>query len=366
MELPTSAVNASTASYNETFAASAADGPNYLKLLLVIPGAVLVFVCSLVCYAIFRVKTLRTNPSNVLFANSALADLLRGVMCFVNIWFYYRYPTYNSLNRNLCVAYLCAHVFQTTWSAWAMTALVYDRYDAMTRPFEKRITGRQVTIVSVVIVVFAAVLAAIPFTGWSAYALTPRPPQKATGVCSFGAPEENLGDAVFLPVYDFFSFALPFVCVCVFYSKIVALAARLAKQRRERRRIAGSFDSVAVAVASGEREKKETEWDRARASVRSRAFKVVTGIVVTNLLLTLPWIVFNEWKKFAKVKPYLKEVVIATHVTLALYNANFVFNALLYAYWFWHVLTSSVSPNSLLLLRLAKKIHSRKNTATFR
>lgn len=346
-----------TTSYNETSAASAVDDPNYLKLLLVIPGTVLVLVCGLVCYAIFRVKTLRTNPSNILFANSALADLLRGVMCFANIWFYYRYPTYNSLNRNLCVTYLCAHVFQTTWSAWAMTALVYDRYDAMTRPFEKRITRRQVTIVSVVIVVFATVLAAIPFSGWSAYMLTPRPPQNATGICSFGAPEENLGDAVFLLVYDFLSFALPFVCVCVFYGKIVALSVRLAKQRRERRRMIGSFDNVAAAASE-----KETEWERAQASVRSRAFKVVTAIVVTNLLLTLPWIILNEWKKFAKVKPYLKEVVIGVHVTLALYNANFVFNTLLYAYWFWNVLTSSVSTNNFFLLRLAKKMHSRKNT----
>ena len=232
-----------------------------------------------------------------------------------------------------------------------MCALAYDRYDLLAHPFQRKLKAKDVAIVLTTIFSFDAFLCSLPVFGWSEY-LPYRLPQNPDLIkCRLSQQETNAADWAFLPTFDFCAFIVPYIIMIVIYVKIVQLVishARNVQQavsrhtgvhyRRSRLPVEESASARVTAVQTSDSYPSHRFEDHAQPTtislmiVKSKAFHLVTTAIITNMALTLPFVIVVELEKFRviiiKVFPDVMKSIL-----MALFHFNFVFNAVIYIVW---------------------------------
>ncbi|XP_065834391.1 octopamine receptor beta-2R-like [Oscarella lobularis] len=317
--------------------------PNWFRLVVLLPSIAVTIICTFVIFVLLRVRELR-SVTNALIVNAAMADWLRGIVGIFNTYMYIRPIPNDTTHLVLCDIFLFLHFAQSFWSNWSMAALAYDRYDLLSRPLNRRLKKKQVTAIIATIVVVAVFISSLPiYSGWSQFLLYPLASNPRRAKCRYTQQETNAFDWSFQPVFDFLAFIVPVVCVVVAYALIVRLVMRhKRRQEQHARNLGRSALTLSSATTTTTTTNKQSEFkiesnDAIESTsptsvVRSKAFQLVTAVVLTNIVLTLPFVIVAELEKFRviiiKVFPDRMKSVLMT-----LFHFNFVVNSVLYLFW---------------------------------
>lgn len=332
---------------------------NMFRLIVLIPSCVVVITCSCVLYVLLKIPELR-DITNALIINSAVADLIRGLIGLLNTYLYIRPLPATDVNFDLCQVFLFFHLFQGFWSSWSLCALAYDRYDLLAHPIRRKLKAKQVGILIATILTLDALLCSFPLFGWSEYLFYRFPNNPELAKCRISQQETNLADWAFLPTFDICAYILPCIITIVIYAKILNLVLQHIRKRQEVRSrhqntvhgLSRSTGGIGMSVISTV-QMKDRSTDQPTLSahqsvapphtnsevmstpllvIKSKAFRLVTVVIATNMLLTLPFVIVLELEKFRviiiKVFPDVMKSIL-----MALFNCNFVFNSVVYVFW---------------------------------
>ncbi|CAB0005616.1 unnamed protein product [Nesidiocoris tenuis] len=193
---------------------------------------------SLVFYLIVRCKSLRT-PSNVLVANLAVADFFmmsRGPI-FI----------YNCLNFGPITGYIGCQLYGVVGGLTGVAAsaslafIACDRCSVIVHTFDPqhKLTYRRAALTVTLIWLYAAFFATLPFTG-RRFGIKPYVPEGYLTSCSFDYVSDSLANRIFILVFFFGAWCVPFSIITSSYYKICrhvldSSLTRIGQERQQRK-----------------------------------------------------------------------------------------------------------------------------------
>ena len=275
------------------------------------PGIVETVLCTVVLVTATTKRTIREIPPNLLVLVSAACDLIRGIhTCLSPILYKESGVEPTQLNEIACKIYQWAHMFQYAASFWLVAAIAYSRYDVVARPMNPRLTRRGVWGIVLGVVAIASTFASLPLVGWNRYAL--RRLSNGNYRCAGANRNGDAFDRAFVPVYFGINSLIPIIIVVAFLVKILPIAVRSDAWKESRRRRRENDSNVTVSHF-----------------VKSKSFRYVLAIVVTNVVLSTPYVAVKILRDCFEIKVNYY----ATAVCKLLLSVNYVLNSVLYVFW---------------------------------
>ncbi|XP_065845523.1 rhodopsin-like [Oscarella lobularis] len=285
------------------------------------PGIIETLLCTIVLVSTTRRRKARQSPPNVLVLVSAACDLIRGIhTCFSPTLYKESGVDDTRFNTIACQIYQWVHAFQYAASFWLMATLAYSRYDVVARPINPRLTMRRMWGLIVAVTAISATFATLPLVGWNRYWL--RKLKNGNYRCSGTDSNAELSQRAYVPVYFGINSLVPIIIIAIFLAGIVPIATRSEKWKKRRndtirRRQGDDADAGADDVANP------------RDVIASKAFRYVVFIVLTNVVLSAPFVSIKVAREFSgkKIGDY------AIPVCKVLLSVNNIANSVLYVFW---------------------------------
>lgn len=306
----------------------------FFVVATIIPSLLEAILCGLVVFAAIRIQAYR-SALNLLVVSAAAFDFVRGLHCVFAPALFYNPVEKTEPNERICQCYLWIHLLQYCWSMWSITLIAFSRYDLVARPFHRWLSVKKAIVCISCVVVEGIVFASLPLVGWNRYGLV-RLHGDSHYRCAIVDPDLSGGHRAYLPVFYVFNFALPLVLVVIFYAMIVPIA--MHHRRRSLSLCSSAVNSLSkLGSASGTTSPQQDRQVRKRRSAQSgvsavvcsKAFCYVTCIVVSNLVLTTPYIV-SEMLLYLDI--YRLEDLTMT-ILKFVFTINFLVNSCFYVLW---------------------------------
>ncbi|XP_062506439.1 rhodopsin-like [Corticium candelabrum] len=303
--------------------------------IVVIPSAVQLLFCVIVLRVFYKLPTLRTS-TNFPIINLIASDFMRALVSFLAI------PLFSKSNPNaidkvsrtdeiLCQFFWFCNNFQFAWSSWAIAMLSYSRSDVVVNVLNPTFSKKRFWTWSVIIWIGSIMTTLPPFVGWSSYGYV----MSASGntyTCGIGVDGNGLLHALYLPFFYFINFILPSLFVILYFCRIVRTV-------QHQKRISNRQSNVVMfANFSSQSSSVQTSLSTAgqvRGIVRSKAFVYLVIIIISNAVLSLPFVCVQSYSAvISELRLHHKQVSsVVLKVASILFTANFNVNSLLYIFW---------------------------------
>ena len=318
----------------ESINASSGTVDMRFSVLVVIPAVIQLIFCVIVLRVFYKLPNLRTS-ANFPVINLIASDFVRAVVGFLAVSLYsgsqsgedYRISRTDTI---LCKVFLYCSSVQFAWSSWAIAILSYSRSDAIVNVLSPTFSTKRFWTLSVISWIGSILTALPPFLGWSSYGYT-IVEKKTHHVCGIGGGGRNgILHALFLPLFYFIHFLVPTFLVILHFSRIV---------RAVQHRGASNGPSNVIVLAHfsspTDQSRQPSTASQIKAVVKSKAFLYIVIIIISNVILSLPFVCVQSYKAvISELRLHHKQVPnVPIQVTSILLMANFNVNSLLYIFW---------------------------------
>ena len=322
---------------NQTSSLNATDPSTFQPMVLAaIPTAVQLLLCGIVLRVFYTVPSLRT-VTNLPILNLIASDVLRAITIFMSIPLY-SIPlttTPSTADIALCQSFFYLHYFQFAWSGWAAVLVAYSRADVIVNALDPKFNKKKFWMFALTTWVASALTALPPLMGWSSFGWKKRDNVNLYR-CLAGVEGEGLAHAVYVPLFFAVNFLVPFVLVIVSMFRIVQVTKRHLRAHRSPSGIQLNLVVLSIdnSSQSDNQGREDTLRKRIEETIKSKAFRYVMIIVVSNLLLLSPYVIAHSYDAVCWQMGSDKCLPdIGYEITSTLFTVNFNANALLYVFW---------------------------------
>ena len=321
--------------FNET-----SDNTTYNKFIIVnviaaIPSAFQLLLCGIVLTVFFKQPSLRT-VSNLPVINLVVSDVVRASLSFLTIplFAFVRTETPSTADTVLCLAFQCISNFQFAWSSWALAIIAYTRSDLIVNVLAPKFNKRRFWGLATVSWFVALLTSLLPFMGWSSVGFIRR---NHVFFCRFGQDGGGLLHALYVPFFYFLNFIVPSVLIVICFARIVGVARR---HMRSRNNSQSSMQNIVVLTSTDVSESfdngRHTIVNRINDTIKSKSFRYIVIIVLSNLLLLSPYVFLTSYDSVCNglgAKQCARAGDICIKTSALLFMLNFNVNAILYIFW---------------------------------
>ena len=295
---------------NSSISNGASEGLKAGDLIDLVPGPIVFGVATFVVIVLFR-KDRMESVGNILIANAAISDAFSAVVMAMSEYVF-RNVRHKAENvEGICLSYAYFFFFQYVYASWSVAWLSFERYDLIANGLRRRLTKKRAYLIILLIFIMSAVFPSLPFMGWDSYQLEKTDYGRA---CNNFVPPKSTFDAFYIPTFYVINFLLPLTIVVVCFSLVIRIVVRHIRAKHERNNTSEDFSPLEV--------------------IKTRAFIIIVTLIVTNIVLTTPFVIFTLGRKF-KVGSLRyrvgEKMTIGVGLNIDLYNK--LLNSFLYLIW---------------------------------
>ena len=226
-------------------------------------SSLLIAACLLVLYSLALTKAL-TKRQNMTVSNSILSDVFIGITGIASSFILSGPVPNTAFNDVACKITMGINTVLFSWTAWAVTLMALDCYDAVAHPLVPKISTKHFVIAMIFVWRESVLFAAIPYNnGKLYYGLKALPYDNSTAICGSETELVNKVEAV---LYFTVNWLLPTALT-------VSLLTRTVMKSVARR----SVPRYAAPVP--------------RRFYRSRAFKYMVTLITVKVCLGAPFVI---------------------------------------------------------------------------
>ncbi|XP_065827506.1 opsin-VA-like [Oscarella lobularis] len=263
---------------NSSISNGASEGLKAGDLIDLVPSPIVFGVAIFVVIVLLR-KDRMEAVSNIFIANAAIGDAFSAVVMAMSEYVFRNVRHKAEHVEGICLSYYYFFFFQYVYASWSMAWLSFERYDLIANGLNRRLTKKRAYLIILFIFIMSAVFPSLPFMGWDSYQLEKTDYGRACNTLIF--PKSTF-DAFYLPSFYVINFLLPLTIVVVCFSLVIRVVVRHIRAKHERRNASEDFNPLQV--------------------IKTRAFIIIVTLIVINVVLTTPFVIFTLGAKFEEKK----------------------------------------------------------------
>jgi hypothetical protein len=308
----------------------------YLILISGIPATIQLLLCGLVLKIFYQSSSTRV-VSALPVIHLVFSDFVRSIVDFLIISLHgLRRTTEPSPTEFLfcdIVSYMERVHF--AWSHWAVVIVAHSRADTIANVLLPNFTKRQFWGFAIASWLIAIVTALPPLVGWSPTGY--RKLYNNTYMCGLGAERKGLSQALYMPLFYVVNFVVPLVLVILCFLRILRVTILYQRLRnRPSNRVQKNVIMLSTRLHQDDRD--QMARNRVKDILRSKTFRYIAIIVITNLVLLAPYvgmIIYTHVCLDLGFGRGTKRCLpgFAFMVAAALRTLGFNINAFLYVFW---------------------------------
>ena len=259
---------------NSSISNEAEEGLKAGDLIDLVPSPIVFGVATFVVIVLLR-KDRMEAVSNIFIANAAISDAFSAVVMAMSEYVFRNVRHKAEHVEGICLSYFYFYLFQYVYGSWSMAWLSFERYDLIANGLNRRLTKKRAYLMILSVFIMSAVFPSLPFMGWDSYQFRKNDYGRS---CNHFASPKNTFDAFYLPTFYVINFLLPLIVVVVCFSLVLRVVVRHIRAKHERNSTSEDFSPLKV--------------------IKTRAFIIIVTLIVTNVVLTTPFVVFTLGGKF--------------------------------------------------------------------
>ena len=298
----TTYVNATNGTTNSSLSN---EGLKAGDLIDLVPGPIVFGVATFVVIVLLR-KGRMESVSNIFIGNAAISDAFSAVVMTMSDYvFSVRHKAEHV--KGICMSYYYFFFFQYVYACWSVAWLSFERYDLIANGLNRRLTKKRAYLIILFVFIMSAVFPSLPFMSGNSCQFRKTDYKYSCNTC---APNSTF----YLPTLYAINFLLPLIIVVVCFSLVIRVVVRLIRSKHRRDNASEDFSPLEV--------------------IRTRAFIIIVAFIVTNVVLTTPFVIFSIGANF-NVRSLQYNVgeksTIGVGQNIELYNK--LLNSFLYLTW---------------------------------
>ena len=307
------------------------------NFLVVIPATVQLLLCGIALKVLYQVPSVRT-ASMLPVIHLVTSDFVRAIVGFLGIpvMGVQRTATPSTADTLLCVAFHFINNAQFAWSNWAIAIVAYSRADVIANVLTPTFTKRKFWGFAVASWLIVIITSLPPLVGWSPFGFQRR---VNSYVCAIAADREGLLHALYMPLFYVVNFFVPSVLVVLCFSRVLRVAIRYVRAHNP----SSSMQTNIVMLSAGDlapsyfqQHREQTAKTQIKDILRSKAFRYMVTVVMTNLFLFAPFVGVKSYSSMCiglglRRGRCVPETVLT--VVTVLHTLNYNINAFLYVFW---------------------------------
>ena len=323
-----------------------------LGIVVVIPSTVQLLLCGVVLKVFYQVPSLRT-VSSLPVIHLVTSDFVRAFVGFLAVSVYgeQRSATPSTSETLLCKAFQFINNAQFAWSNWAVAIVAYSRADVIVNVLNLKFTKRTFWYFAITSWLVSIVTSLPPLVGWSSFGFR-KDVDSHIYSCGIGVGRKGLLHALYMPLFYAVNYFIPSVLVVLCFSRVLKVTIRYIRVHNSPNNMQTNIvllpvdDSSPSYLQLAQQQREQTARNQIRDILRSKAFRYIVAVVMTNLLLFAPFVGVKIYayvcsELWSESKLCVRESLMSGLAVL--HTLNYNINAFLYVFWIRTVQRSAVN-----------------------